>query len=160
MEPKMARRLDTINQVAPQCGPSRVACNANGTILTLRGEVSVSDLRVGEKVITRDTGTTALSGLYFERRVCDAVLIKAGSLGHMRPSEDAIVPADAQVLLRDWRAKAFNGNAQAFAKASALCDGESVSLLPHHELDVATLTFERGHIVYVAGLELSGSPAP
>lgn len=157
MEPKTARRLDT-TQVTPDIGTARAECSADSIILTLAGERAAHALKPGDKVITRDSGTATVRSVQTSRQVVDAVLIKAGSLGHRRPPEDTIIPASARVLLRDWRAQALYGRVQAIADARRLCDGEFIALMPDHPMDIVTLEFDAPHILYVGGLEIACGP--
>jgi len=153
MEPKTARRLDTHN-VLPEVRPARAICSADSIVLTLAGEKRAGDLQSGDKVITRDSGTAIVRAVHRDTQVTDAVLIKAGSFGHRRPPEDAIIPANAQVLIRDWRAQALFGRVQATAPARRLVDGEFITLLPAWDMETVQLTFDRPHVLYVGGLEL------
>lgn len=154
MEPKTARRLDT-KQVHPEHGTTDVVCNADSLILTLAGEIRVSNVQVGGKVITRDSGTARVLRITQSAVTCDAVAIKAGSLGHRRPPEDALLPATSRILIRDWRAQALCGRTQMIAQARRLCDNEYIRLVPDHRFDLVTLHFDKPHILYVAGLELA-----
>jgi len=158
MEPKTARRVDPQDRrqspVTVRSIPS-IGCSAHSIVLTLKGETRAADLKAGDKVITRDCGTAVVRRVTRQQTVCDAVLVKAGSLGHRRPPSDAILPATACLLVRDWRAQALFGRPQAVVQASRLCDGEFISPLPDHQMDTVTLEFDRPHILYIAGLELA-----
>ncbi|HBZ42736.1 MAG TPA: hypothetical protein DEO85_01465 [Maritimibacter sp.] len=60
---------------------------ARGTIvLTLRGEVAVEDLRVGDKVITRDVGAQPLRGLL--QHTGESSIVEKHSFGTNRPARD------------------------------------------------------------------------
>lgn len=156
MKPKTVGRTDGDSTVLPPvdvCG-----LWADSIILTLAGERRVADLRAGDRVITRDSGSAILTGLTRHTRRTPAVRILAGSLGHTRPERDVTLPADQPLLVRDWRAQALFGNAQALVSAERLVDGEFVTLEPVQEMTLVLLDFATPHILYVDGLELASSP--
>lgn len=124
-------------------------------IMTLDGELPVSALRPGTRVITRDTGMAVLRTVRRRRITGRAVRIKASSLGHNRPERDATLPAGQPVLVRDWRAKALFGAEQALVPVSRLVDGEFVSLLDNVTMTVYDLEFDTPHVLYVDGLEVA-----
>jgi hypothetical protein len=130
---------------------------ADSIILTLDGERRVADLNVGDRVITRDSGTAVLRGITRHRLRTAAVRIMAGTLGHTRPERDVTLPAGQLLLVRDWRAKALFGDTQALVSATRLVDGEFVTLEAAHEMTLLTLDFATPHILYVDGLELASS---
>lgn len=148
-------------------GPARGVCARNrpdvpavgfaagSTILTLDGALPVEFLTPGDRVITRDRGMAVLRGVSPVRTVCETVMIMAGTLGHTRPEQDTLLPADQSVLLRDWRAQALFGAPQALAPARALVDGEFIRHAGRRTLTLFELAFDAPHILYVDGLELA-----
>jgi hypothetical protein len=128
---------------------------ADGLLLTAAGERRVGDLRPGDRIITRDAGMVALRGLTRHRLRLLLVRIRAGSLGHRRPGRDALLPACQPILLRDWRARALFGRAQALVAASRLVDGEFVTHEGSGTRDLCGLDFGAPHILYLDGLELA-----
>lgn len=58
---------------------------ADTIVLTMDGELRAGDIAPGDRIITRDAGMVVLRDVKKRRIVCDAVQIKAGSLGHKRP---------------------------------------------------------------------------
>ncbi|WP_297775580.1 Hint domain-containing protein [uncultured Roseovarius sp.] len=156
MKPKTVGRTDGGLTVLPPvdvCG-----LWADSIILTLDGERRVADLRVGDRIVTRDTGLAVLKGITRHLRHTAAVRIMAGSLGHTRPEQDVTLPADQPMLVRDWRAKALFGDAQVLVPAERLVDGEFVTLEPAQDMTLFVLDFAVPHILYVDGLELASSP--
>ncbi|SRR6056297_3248814 len=138
------------------CKPKTDATGLMGQsiILTLSGETRVQDLRAGDRVITRDSGTAMLRGIRKTRVAGRAVRIKAGSLGHTRPERDVTLPAGQAVLIRDWRAMAVFGTERALVPAHRLADGEFVTLHDDATMTVYELEFDAPHVIYVDGLEL------
>ena len=152
MKPKTVGRSDgTIAVMAPM-NPAGLA--ADSIILTLDGEKRVGDIRPGDRAITRDSGMAVVKHVDTQTITTRAVRIKAGSLGHTRPERDVTLPADQQILVRDWRAKALFGATQAMVPAARLVDGEFVTLIEECEMSLYTLGFDRTHVLYVDGLEL------
>ena len=148
--------------VGPMAGTSissAMGLLANSIILTLSGETRVKDLRAGDRIITRDSGTAVLRGLRKTRVRAQAVRIKAGSLGHTRPERDVTLPAGQPVLIRDWRAKALFGRERALVAAHRLADGEFVTLHDAARMTLYTLEFDAAHVLYVDGLELGSHDA-
>ena len=153
MKPALARqdaRLPSLNVVEHQAG-----LLGGALIMTLDGEMRVSDLRPGSRVITRDSGMAVLRAVRHRRVTGRAVRIKASSLGHNRPERDATLPAGQPVLVRDWRAKALFGAEQALVPAERLVDGEFVTLHNNATMTLYELEFDTPHVLYVDGLEVA-----
>ena len=130
-------------------------------ILTMDGEMPVEFLEPGDRIITRDSGVARLVALDRLRLQTRRILITAGSLGDTRPESDLVLPAAQPVLLRDWRAQALCGRAQALAPAGALVDGEFVLDLGPGRMDLHRLRFDAPHVIYAGGLELAAAaPRP
>jgi len=157
MKPTIVRQYETVSGNAPVQGPAAAQTGLMGRalIMTLSGECRVEALRPGDRVITRDSGTATLRHLRRRRVTSPVVHIKARSLGHNRPEGDAMLPAGQPVLVRDWRARALFGAAQALVPASRLVDGEFVTLQPDAAMTVYNLEFDNPHVLYVDGLELA-----
>lgn len=153
MKPALARqdtRLPSLNVAQNEAG-----LLGGAIIMTLDGELRVSDLRPGTRVITRDCGMAVLRSVRRRRITGRAVRIKASSLGHNRPERDATLPAGQPVLVRDWRAKALFGSEQALVPAARLVDGEFVTLHDNATMTVYDLEFDTPHVLYVDGLEVA-----
>lgn len=126
------------------------------TILTMAGEMPVEHVMPGDRVITRDKGSSVVRNVQRRKIRCKAVKILAGSLGDTRPECDVVLPAEQPVLVRDWRAKALFGQREATVRAGALIDDEYITSLGEVELEVIALVFDEAHVLYVDGLEVSG----
>jgi hypothetical protein len=92
---------------------------------------------------------------FVHRISAQAVAIKAGSLGHTRPDHNVIIPAEQNILVRDWRAQSMFGKAQTIVQAGDLIDGEFITDLGTRDLHLVHLTFDRQHVIYADGLEIS-----
>ena len=162
MKPAFVRQVRSASAFSDTA--RQVTCDDTGLpggslIMTLAGEMPVANLRVGARVVTRDSGTAVLRAVRQRRIVAMAVRIRAGSLGHNRPEHDTTLPAGQPVLVRDWRAGALFGAPQALVPAARLIDGEFVTLWPSAAMTVYDLQFDTPHVLYVDGLELASSLA-
>ncbi|WP_299589500.1 Hint domain-containing protein [uncultured Tateyamaria sp.] len=128
---------------------------AGTLLLTADGEIPVEYLSVGDRIITRNAGYVPLRALHSIRVTEEAVKIAAGSLGDTKPTHHVMVPASQMVLVRDWRARALGGAAQAVLPAGCLIDDEFITSLGPREMTLVCLGFEAPHVVYADGLELS-----
>lgn len=128
---------------------------AGSIIFTADGEIPVEYLSKGDKIVTRDAGMVTLVDTFIHRISAPAVGIKAGSLGHTRPDHNIIIPASQQVLVRDWRAQSMFGKSQVVVQAGQLIDGEFITDLGVRDLHLVHLTFDRPHVIYADGLEIS-----
>jgi hypothetical protein len=134
---------------------------AAGTrILTLDGNLPVEFLEPGDRIITR-SGARKLRAL--EVRVSDgesAMRVSAGALGFDRPDGDVLIGADQTVLVRDWRAKAMFGQAQATVPITALADGTFIAAQKVSGVRFYTLVFDTAEVVYADGMEIATAPMP
>lgn len=114
-----------------------IPCFTPGTaIATPRGEKLVEELKVGDKVITRDNGLQeirwigqrALSGEELTRSPhLRPVLIRAGSLGHGLPERDMLLSPQHRILLNSDRAALYFEEREVLAAAKHLVGIEGVS---------------------------------
>ena len=127
---------------------------AGTTILTLDGELPVEHLSVGDRVISRTSGTAVLRDINVTALMMTPIRIKAGSLGHTRPDRDMIVAPEAQLHIRDWRAEALFGTPTAMVPARRLIDGEFVAEETTRVMTLFTLVFDRPQVIYADGMEI------
>ena len=143
--------------LSPASGKAPPGILSGTVVLTADGEIPVEFLTPGDRIITRDTGLVRLAGLAWRNVVARLILFSAGSLGHRRPDRDLALPADQLVLIRDWRATALAGTAQALLPARALVDGEFVRDLGPQPLCLHLLRFARPQVIYAGGMELAAT---
>ncbi len=128
----------------------------SGTLLlTSEGELPVEYLSPGDRIITRNAGLVKLGAVETIRSREEAVKIIAGSLGHTKPTHNVMLPAAQMVLVRDWRAQAMRGAAQAVMPAGCLIDDEFITSLGLRDMTLVRLGFDAPYVVYADGLELS-----
>lgn len=129
---------------------------AEGTpVQTLSGVVPVERLRAGDRVLTR-------AGM---RRIAEVealvlldapvVRVAANVLGQGRPETTVLLAPATPILIRDWRAKALFGAAQALVPVSRLIDGEYIRMEQAARLRLYRLTLDGAAVIYAGGLELA-----
>lgn len=128
---------------------------AGTKILTARGELAIEDLRVGDRIVSRDRGMVVLRAL---TRRCvtqiNAIQIRPDSLGIGRPDRDVMVAPGQHLYLRDWRAEALFGAEAALVPAYRLIDGNYVKETAIEDALMFELHFDGEHIIYANGMEL------
>ena len=128
---------------------------ALGTIvLTLDGALPVEHLMPGDRVITRNSGSAALSAIRCHSAPRRACLIRPNVLGFGRPEGAVITSSDQKILLRDWRARAIWGADQVLVPVSRLVDGEFISDAGMSDAPLFELLFDSPQVIYAGGLEL------
>jgi Hint domain len=128
---------------------------ARGTaVLTQDGEIPVEFLNTGDRIITRD-GARILRSLSMAMVTGDVVRIRASTLGHDRPVGEVVVGRDQMILIRDWRAKAMYGTAQALIPAARMADGALVRRETVQNMAMFILGFDTPVVIYAGGLELA-----
>ncbi|MGL4321945.1 MAG: Hint domain-containing protein [Paracoccaceae bacterium] len=128
---------------------------AQGTVvLTADGLLPVEFLAPGDRIITRD-GLRVLVDVSVHVMVGEVVRISASSQGHARPEEDVILGCDQALLIRDWRAKALYGAAQAMVPVARMVDGELIRREKTNGLRMYVLEFASPVVVYAGGLEMA-----
>lgn len=127
---------------------------AGTTVLTLDGELPVEHLAIGDRVISRSSGTAVLRDIVITQAMMTPIRIKAGSLGHTRPDRDMLVAPDAQLHIRDWRAEALFGKPSAMVPARRMIDGEFVAEETTRLVTLFNLVFDRAQIIYADGMEI------
>jgi hypothetical protein len=133
---------------------------AQGTaVLTADGLLPVEFLAPGDRIITRD-GLRVLVDVSVQVMVGEVVRVSASSQGHARPEEDVILGCDQALLIRDWRAKALYGQAQAMVPVARMVDGEMIRREKVAGLRMYTLGFASPQVVYAGGLEVGCEAVP
>jgi hypothetical protein len=123
---------------------------AKGTlILTARGETPVEDLKVGDRVITRERGMSRLEMI--TKTTASAVTVRANSLGLGRPEQDTTLAGSQHVALRDWRAAALFDADVALVPVQRLADGAQIAA--QGDAEFFQLEFGTPLTVYANGLE-------
>jgi hypothetical protein len=123
--------------------------------MTPAGEVALSDLRPGDRLVTRDAGARPLQRIVVtEHEALRPCVIDAHALGHGRPGLRIEAGPDQTVLLRDWRARALFGQGTAMVALHRLIDGVHIRRAAAPR-PVRFLWPDLGgdHVIYIDGLE-------
>ena len=140
----LARRAEHVVPSVIRGGIAR-----GSVILTMKGEIPVENLKVGDRVITRERGMAVIRAIdIVEGPACT---IRTDSLGLARPERDTTVAADQHVTVRDWRAEVLFDAEAALVPARRLCDGKHVAAFG--EAEFFQLAFDAPLTVYANGLE-------
>ena len=150
MKPKTAgRTTGSCHDANPIRAVNVAAFDAAGTttcgitpdakIVTMDGLRQLQDLRVGDRLVTRNQGAVPVKSIEQHSIVTRAVYIIAGSLGHSQPDRDTLLPAGQTIHVRDWRAQILGQSDSILAAAgvwwtesscatSALCHSRFIEL--------------------------------
>ena len=132
---------------------------AGTTVLSLAGEKPVEHLTVGDRVITR-SGARVLRGIHSTvLPSAKLVCISASALGVEKPVEDMRVSANQGIHIRDWRAKALKGVAQAVIPAQELADGEYIRMETVVGACLYNIEFDGAEVIYANGVEVTCTPS-
>lgn len=133
----MAQRSnDPSARLSNQIGRGVSPCFTPGTLIaTPRGEVAVEELRMGDKVITRDNGFQEIVWLGARKLGwadlgadphLKPIVISQGSLGHGLPESDLMVSPNHRILVtNDHTALRFN-ETEVLVSAKHLITGRSI----------------------------------
>lgn len=146
---------------SPAASPPPVPCFAPGTlILTPAGERRVEDLRVGDEVITMDSGPQKL--VWARRWSCNLipgvnanrpVRFEAGSLGYAMPSRDLITSPQHRLLFEDSATATAPEKGQFFLAAKSLIIRSGIAYETHRtRAQYVSLVFRRHEIIFANGL--------
>lgn len=117
-------------------GIEEIICFTPGTtILTPSGEIPVQDLKVGDKVVTRDNGLQAIRWVgkkklvghdLISRPKLRPIMIRAGALGHDLPKHDMMVSPNHRMLLVSQQAQLLFGASEVLVAAKHLVGADGV----------------------------------
>jgi hypothetical protein len=136
-------------------------CFTPGTlIVTARGEVKVEDLRVGDRVITRDSGIQEIR--WIGRRDLSAaelssaphlrpVLIQAGALGGGLPERDLLVSPNHRVLMASDRTALYFDDREVLVAAKHLTGMDGVDVVEVSGTTYIHIMFDRHEVILSDG---------
>ncbi|MGB3313312.1 MAG: Hint domain-containing protein, partial [Albidovulum sp.] len=130
-----------------------IPCFTSGTrIATPDGEVAVEDLRIGDRVWTRDSGAQTIRWIGSKRVAAIGplapVLIPKGTLGNTR---DIKVSPQHRMLISGWQAELYYGETEVLVAAKHLIDGAVIRAVPGGEVEYFHILFDRHEIVLADG---------
>lgn len=134
--------------------PARLDVPAGTQILTMTGPCPAEALKPGDQLITWAGALHLVAVSLRSERAVGVFQVTARALGHNRPEDDILLPADVPILLRDWRAQALFGQPQAVVPLHRPADGVYLRPAPATALRMVCLTLPQGAVIYAGGLEL------
>ncbi len=131
---------------------------AGTAVLTADGALPVEHLDAGDRIVTR-SGMRVLRGVSVQL-VHRAAMVRIGAdtLGVGRPADAVLVAPGTGILIRDWRARALFGTAQAMVPARRLVDGALIRTEAMSDVRLFALHFDRDEVIYAGGLEIGCAP--
>lgn len=113
-----------------------IVCFTPGTLIaTPKGEVAVENLRVGDKVITRDNGIQEIRWMGFKQMGwhdfaanphLKPVMVKAGSLGNGLPERDMMLSPNHRLLVANDRTALYFDEHEVLVAAKHLIGGKGI----------------------------------
>ena len=154
MKPKTVRRAKS-EQDSQTRACSMLTGIVTGSIISTTEAKSPLNTFLQATIVTCDSGTVTPLFTSAHRISAETVTTKAGSVEHTRPDHNAIIPSEQNILVRGWRARSMFVKAQTVVQAEHLIDGEFITDMGAHDLHLMHLTFDRQHVIYADGLEIS-----
>ncbi|MEQ6248327.1 Hint domain-containing protein [Sulfitobacter sp. HNIBRBA3233] len=157
LSPKQEMRLVGIDREGAQHKFAQVACVSftRGTQITLASgaQCPVEQLKVGDRVLTRDDGVQPLRwiGHSTARAVGEFAPIRIAA-GTLNNSGDLIVSPDHRLFIYQRTDELGAGRAELLVKARHLVNGDSVTVLQGGYVDYFQLLFDSHQIIYAEGI--------
>lgn len=138
-----------------------IICFTPGTMIaTKRGEKPVQQLKVGDKVFTRDNGPQELR--WIGRRNLNRqeltkmqqyfpILIRAGALGEGIPQRDMMVSPNHRMLVTSELAEVMFGESEVLVAAKHLVSLDGVEAAPVSKVSYIHMMFDRHEVVLADG---------
>lgn len=155
MKPKTVGRVEGGNASPQRAEIIHTGVVAGTLIRTADGELPAEYLTAGDRIVTRNAGMVPLEDVKIIRTKIPAIALKAGAMGEGQPAHTIMLPAAHQILIRDWRAMALGGAAQAVLPAGCLVDGEFITDLGLRAVMLVQFGFATPYVIYADGMELS-----
>lgn len=132
-----------------------IICFTPGTMIaTPDGERAVEDLRPGDMVLTKDDGPQPLgwAGLSEVPGMGKhaPVTLAPELTGARRP---LTVSPQHRMLITDWRAELFFGDAEVFVPATHMLGFEGAEITPTERVSYIHLMFDRHQVIFAEGAE-------
>lgn len=138
-----------------------VPCFTPGSLIaTPMGEIPVEQLRVGDRVITRDDGVQriawvgrkALGGATLRRQpALNPVLIRKGALGIGLPERDMLVSPNHRMLSASDQAALYFEEREVLVAAKDLCHFEGVDRVGASSVEYIHIMFDRHEVILADG---------
>ncbi|MBL4927831.1 Hint domain-containing protein [Fuscibacter oryzae] len=134
--------------------PEAIGFLAGTQVMTAEGELPVELLGLGDRVITRRGIAKVVEIEIRSQQDAQVIVVSPDTLGIGRPGAEVRLAPDQRVLVRDWRAKALWGVAEAAVPVSQLVDGEFIRQERVALAHFVTLRLTSEAVVMAGGLDL------
>ena len=131
---------------------------AGTQVLTADGALPVEYLCPGDRIVTRNGMRRLLAVDRREQVRAPVVRIAPDTLGSGRPDVLLVVGPAQMLLVRDWRAQALWGRAEAVVPARRLVDGSLIRDGVLASAQFLTLHFAGDEVIYAEGVEIACAP--
>ena len=138
-----------------------IPCFTPGTLIaTPHGERKVEDLRVGDRVITRDNGIQEIRwvghrtlgmGELLHAPKLNPIRIRAGALGGGLPERDMLVSPNHRVLICNERSSLYFDDSEVLVAAKHLTGMEGIDQVEVDEVTYVHFMFDRHEVVLSDG---------
>jgi hypothetical protein len=123
------------------------------------GLTSIEQIKVGDRVLTRDAGIARVTAIAKKTIRTRLVHFHPYSMGETGPAIDLFLPPDQMVLIRDWRAREAFGVDRALVEANSLVDDIFIRMTEPREQVLFQVSFASPHILYLEGIEVGSADA-
>lgn len=132
---------------------TNVVCFERTTLITTsQGEREIGDIKVGDRILTRDNGMQTVRWIGSKTVAGQGhlapVLIRAGVLGNVR---DLLVSPQHRMLLQGWRAEMLFGDSEVLAAAKMMINDQSIRTAPCKQVTYVHMLFDNHEIVCAEG---------
>lgn len=155
--PRIPYRVVTMERGSARQKFAQIACVSfsRGTRITLAtgAQVPIEELRIGDRVLTRDDGAQEVRwiGQTTLRASGDLapIVIRAGTLNN---TGDLVVSPDHRLFVYQRTDRIGAGKSDLLVKARHLVNGETVFVQDGGYVDYFQILFDRHHIIYAEGI--------
>ncbi|MGJ8597538.1 Hint domain-containing protein [Sulfitobacter sp.] len=154
-------KFTNIEQIVVNEGKPKVPCFTHGTrIATPRGEVAVEDLRVGDRVITRDNGLQEIrwigdramsSAEFLAHAHLAPIRIAKGALGNDLPERDMMVSPNHRLLVANDKTVLYFEESEVLVAAKHLTGLAGVSSVNTMDKTYVHLMFDKHEVILSDG---------
>lgn len=146
--------LARLPEIADAQMPEAIGFLAGTLVMTAEGELPVELLGPGDRVITRRGMAQVVAVDVRSQQNAQVVVVSPDTLGVGRPGTEMRLAPDQRILVRDWRANALWGKAEAVVPVSCLVDGGFIRQEHVALAHFVTLRLARDGMVMAGGLNL------
>ncbi len=149
-------------EMRSDCAPLGCPCFTPGTrIATAKGERAIENLKVGDRIITRDNGIQEIRKIGTRTlRAADLarashlkpVEIRQGALGAGLPERDMLVSPNHRVLVRNDQPTLYFEDSEVLVAAKRLTDLKDVAIAAVPEITYIHLVFDDHQVILSDGI--------